>query len=999
MYQLDRIATAVFNLFRVCGGERTGGALAQVLGMTPSSLAPSLEQWVQEGWLAHLPARPGHYRLVPETAQGLVPDPQWREDSRELTGILVDLEEGRILSACEKFLCSLDAMLKRSQVNGAVLSFELLLQKLKAVSVTLDAQDIQRFISFVLSASDLAMYLTKFHRETILLCINAREMAYASGNTRDAVLLHLVESCLENMGAECSVSRMLELHGKCELVLKMHGNDILDVHILSFIGMFHFWHGHFQKVLQAFEDAQHKSQLWKSRFQKEMFPLYTSSSVLYLGRTHQAVGILDAARREAVLDQDRFKTMWWEAQLGMVLLYMGHLEDALELFDPVIARADPEVETKILHWGMRGVAAYHFMRGNIQNSHTVMREAMRISRKNGFRRPIFSYPWMYDMLYSYEKAGLPSIEGLDLEDELQRALEGYNVHLRASALRTQARRRLDAGAAHTEVASLLQQSLNDFIISENPLEISRTRQWLNELLNSTHPAGTNTHEPDDVETNCRLALNTIRTIPDTQQRISQILYIASCELGAERAALFQVDDMNILHGEASCNMSDVELATGQLASSLSGMQPALGSKPLLLDDAGVVILILPLLVEGEQPRLLYLESRYAVQTLRSISLSTQSVLLRLFSEELRDALKGRHAKRSNVELSQKLTQATSYSETPESMFYGSPMTRRVLSHARQLATTDAPVLILGETGVGKELLARYVHECSGRRGPFVPVHPASIPEGLFESEFFGHEKGAFTGAHKQKIGLAEMAHEGTLFIDEVGDIPMPVQVKLLRVFQNRCFSRLGSTGEIRSEFRLVGATNKDLWQEVQEGRFRKDLYYRIAVVPLTLPPLRKRPEDIQVLVKMFLDHYARRYHRVVQPPSEHDMTELMNYDWPGNVRELKSVIERAVILHQGGQISLALSGLPSVELSSPQRTAETPVPAADIIADLPTVDTLLSRYIRHVLELTNGRVTGPRGALRILGMKRSTLYARMKQYGIPSSAAANGTYSIAEERK
>ena len=270
--------------------------------------------------------------------------------------------------------------------------------------------------------------------------------------------------------------------------------------------------------------------------------------------------------------------------------------------------------------------------------------------------------------------------------------------------------------------------------------------------------------------------------------------------------------------------------------------------------------------------------------------------------------------------------------------------------------TDAPVLILGETGVGKEVMARQIHLMSRRSGPFIAVHPASTPEHLFESEFFGHEKGAFTGAIRQKIGLAEMAHQGTLFIDEAGDIPAPMQIKLLRVFQDHRFMRVGGEEERHSDFRLICATNKDLWAEVRSGHFREDLYYRLSVVPLTIPPLRSRKEDIRLLVRFFLDRYSRRYHRDIQQPSERELEALLQYDWPGNIRELKSVLERTVILHQGGRLSFDLSSHAESKADGTPRQE----PCEELFKNLPTLDELQSRYIQHVLKITNGRITGNR---------------------------------------
>ena len=203
-------------------------------------------------------------------------------------------------------------------------------------------------------------------------------------------------------------------------------------------------------------------------------------------------------------------------------------------------------------------------------------------------------------------------------------------------------------------------------------------------------------------------------------------------------------------------------------------------------------------------------------------------------------------------------------------------------------------------------MANYVHRHSGCKGPFVAVHPASVSENLFENEFFGHEKGAFTGATGQKIGFFELADNGTLFIDEVGDIPMNMQIKLLRVLQEHRFMRVGGTKEIHSSFRLIAATNRDLPRAVREGTFREDLYYRISVIPVTIPPLRERLEDLEELIMAFTDHFSRRYGKKIPCPDKESLRRLSEYQWPGNIRELRNAVERAVILYTGGPFDLVL---------------------------------------------------------------------------------------------
>jgi formate hydrogenlyase transcriptional activator len=250
----------------------------------------------------------------------------------------------------------------------------------------------------------------------------------------------------------------------------------------------------------------------------------------------------------------------------------------------------------------------------------------------------------------------------------------------------------------------------------------------------------------------------------------------------------------------------------------------------------------------------------------------------------------------------------------------------------------------------------------------VVVDPTTIPENLFESELFGHEKGAFTGAHQQKIGKLELSHQGTLFIDEVGEIPLALQAKFLRVLQEKRFTRVGGTKEISSDFRLVTATNRDLSGEVRAGRFREDLYYRINVMDITIPPLRERPGDAVLLAEHFLAVFTRKYDRPDLVLDDITRTALHDYHWPGNVRELRNVIERSVLMSGHGRL----------EMNLPRQKGN----ESDPFHDLPKMDDLQRQYIQYVLDRTGGRISGPAGAAEILGLKRTTLHSRMERLGL-----------------
>ena len=345
---------------------------------------------------------------------------------------------------------------------------------------------------------------------------------------------------------------------------------------------------------------------------------------------------------------------------------------------------------------------------------------------------------------------------------------------------------------------------------------------------------------------------------------------------------------------------------------------------------------------------------------KQVAVAVENVLAFQQIAELKDKLA-----EENLYLAEELRTARGF----EDVIGESAALNEVLKQVEVVAPTDSTVLIQGEMGTGKELIARAIHRLSGRRDrTFVKLNCAAIPSGLLESELFGHERGAFTGAISQKVGRFELADKGTLFLDEVGEIPLELQSKLLRVLQEQEFERLGGTKTLRVNVRLIAATNQDLKSMVEDKQFRSDLYYRVNVFPITMPPLRERGEDIPTLVRYFAQHYAMRMNKNIQIVPAKTLDILSRYAWPGNIRELENLIERSVILTRGTELQVPLR-----ELDSDRR--RTVAPSA-------TLEETERTAILRTLQDTHWIIGGPDGAAARLGLKRTTLVSRMKKLGV-----------------
>ncbi|WOZ78644.1 sigma 54-interacting transcriptional regulator [Kosakonia sacchari] len=473
----------------------------------------------------------------------------------------------------------------------------------------------------------------------------------------------------------------------------------------------------------------------------------------------------------------------------------------------------------------------------------------------------------------------------------------------------------------------------------------------------------------------------LRDTLHSRQLICHATHFPSCPPETERFAL-RSDSPVVL---AALNENQGALLHQVQDAGLWQRDPVL--QQLLMQGLNVVF-ILPLTFSHHAPGVLLLAHRDA-----SIFSEQNCRLLQQIADRIGIAVDNADAYRQVIHLKEnlnsenrKLNEQIASSQSFGDIIYQSDAMRDVLQQVNIVALSDSTVLILGETGTGKEIIARALHQMSPRKDkPLVKINCAAIPASLLESELFGHDKGAFTGAINAHRGRFEMADEGTLFLDEIGDMPLELQPKLLRVLQEREIERIGGTKTIPVNVRVIAATNRDLRQMVIDREFRNDLFYRLNVFPLVLPPLRERPDDIPLLARYFTQKLARRLNRTIDTIPADTIQQLMRYEWPGNVRELENVIERAVLLARDNTLNLHLHAQP---VSMVQPVSHDPFPftlpkvAEMMRPEPPENDEAERQQIIQVLRETNGIVAGPRGAAAKLGMKRTTLLSRMQRLGI-----------------
>jgi transcriptional regulator with GAF, ATPase, and Fis domain/tetratricopeptide (TPR) repeat protein len=798
---------------------------------------------------------------------------------------------------------------------------------------------------------------------------------------------------------------------------KVEDRDFLkSIHTVG--AYFFYLQGQFTKATKIYE----KSFRGVEQFPESMSLLYAVAamgrSYAAIGQSSQGLGMLDAIRKHCLhLNQIQIAD-WAVLQMGYILKGLGRVQDALQLLAEIKPTAAKNDDVRFQEDRLLLKAMLYYWKKENNSSVKYLREYLQLIKENeaSLGMPIASYGFVLKLCWSMEQGSYPRFEDLTVKEAVEHSVSSENVFYKGYGYRYKALLQRKNGEPPREILSSLKTSLKLLEESGHRLTIARTQIELARFYLATGEEAKAKEEAKKaaaiILTNRTLEFpldlrflikdisiegNLLEEILQLNQEISAIGASDDIEkhiiltviriTGAERGAIFMIGkgtDPIEFSLRAAKNITAEDIQRSEFEIPLKIIRDtAITGKGIIKElnreidkDRDVLdkirsCICVPMIVKNTIVGVMYFDNRFLASAFKKTDLQ----MFTYFAAQAAIAMDNAEAYNEVKRLNKRLNNEKEYYKDQhlenlrvDSIIGDSIETKAVINKVMQVAKTNTTVLILGETGVGKELVAGTVMDKSLRADkPYICVNCSAFSEGLIASELFGHEKGSFTGADKQKAGRFELADGGTLFLDEIGDIPMEVQVRLLRVIQTQEFERVGGTRTLHSDFRLIAATNQDLRELVRKGKFREDLYYRLNVFPITVPPLRIRRGDIRILAGHFLEVFAKKMGRPLKTIPEAELKNLEEYDWPGNVRELENVIERGVIMSPGTTFRT-----PKLATYNQEPTEKTAI----------TLTEVEKQHILWALEKTNWKISGPGGAAELLDINYGTLRSRMKKLGI-----------------
>jgi transcriptional regulator with GAF, ATPase, and Fis domain len=917
-------------------------------------------------------------------------------------------------AGCRGLLLAGDTFVKQYQPDKALECYT----KLKSDLLNLSGETIDAlFIDMAIKYSKIST-ARQSTTEVVEMLEDAGERAQRRNDRASQALIQM--HIAKNEWLLNRYDRALEIFQKGWTLANQCNDERLMRSAISFRTFFSFWQGRFKEVISHYENAMSDVE----KYPQGGFPLLVTITVgqcyTHIGQITQGLGMLDTIRTACRESGDMHSAAFATASINTAILMIQSVDETFEYVKQSYAEIQ-QSGNQYIELLTEGCLAYlYYLKGDITRSVDCLKKFVQKCRVVNIDT-LHHRPYLLELCWAMELGRYPRIMDLSLEKEVRKLIIGQNVYLKGLAYRYRALLEIQTGHPKKVVLNSLALSLKCLEESGHELEIIQTRLEILRLylmmgdeekaketachISEVLPKYHDDVIPSDLKILMRETPSSqgfskeilklgrgIMTISDSKDLIQRIISDVNQLTGAERGAIFLLDENSEIHKlklRASKNLTHEHVDHPSFQSSMTFMEQVLkgGLEPktfiqndsepahpsaTLSNDVIRSRICVPMIFKDKVVGVLYHDNRL----LNSIFKESDFEFLAFYAAQAALILDHAAARDEVRRLNQKIHEEKQYDEEqhyPVGQFTDiigkSDAIRQMLFLVEQVAGTDTNVLILGETGVGKDLVANAIHYQSARGGkPFIKANCSALTETLINSELFGHERGAFTGAGSRRLGRFELADSGTIFMDEIGDLPLSVQANLLRVLQNHEFERVGGNETVRSDFRLIAATNHDLEQLVKEKSFRADLYYRLNVFPIHVPPLRERKEDIPLLVHHFIRQFSHKLKKEVKKVTANEMNKLMQYHWPGNIRELENVIERAVVLNSTSVLKAS-----ELDKITDQQAMKQPV------------NSLTENERNHILwalEQKGWKVRGPEGAAELLDIHPSTLAARMRKLNI-----------------
>jgi len=873
------------------------------------------------------------------------------------------------------------------------------------------SDEIFLFFKAVINASKIAE-ATSTSRELIPILENAIVKAEKNNMKRQVVLLEL--NLAKNEWFLSKFSSALKHFERGFSISENISDDFLRHSTATFNIFFLYFQGRFEEVVQCYEIIMQDVEKYPSSQFFKLVSVMIGVSYIEIGQVTQGFGLVDAIHEYCKEKNDNLILCHTGFFFGGRLLWMGKVDEALKYLDEALEKArlvsDYIAEFSIV----THLALAYYKKGQIKKSCSYLKKYTDMIKKENFF--VATSNTLLELAWAMEQNKLSKVENISLKQEIEKSIQSKNISNKSYGYYFQgllfkkqghpvdniiqtfksSLKWIEKAGSKVEKAQILLELSKVYLAEGATDKAKKAKQEIEKVINIVGTEFVPNHlrllyqdmfVNQDFFKEIMLLSQELSMIRDNKELVHHIISKANHIIGAERGAIFIFDkDTPSMMPKlrAARNLVSEDITHPNFIESIEMIKKAAATgesqvfenqdhnEKMFQSGTITSCICVPMKYKDKMVGVLYHDNRLFPNKFKKDHLE----ILQYFAAQASIAMDNLTAYEEIKNLAQKLKEEKQYFEEQnldsihhEEIVGKSDSILRVFKEVDNVAGTDANVLIQGETGVGKELIARALHRGSKRKdGPFIRVNCSAFPDTLIASELFGHEKGAFTGATEKKMGRFELADKGTLFLDEIGDISMEVQIRLLRVLQSKEYERVGGVKTHYSDFRLITATNRDLRKLITEGKFRNDLFFRLNVFPITVPPIRERREDIPLLAQYFLQIYGGKFGKSVKKIKQSDMKTLMAYGWPGNVRELEHVIERGVIISSGSRFKM-----PDLKKAELEHTSR---------GTLITLAELERRHIIRALKAVQGKIFGPGGAAEILDIHPHTLYSRMKKLNI-----------------